>query len=132
MKKSKKTNEVIVDTDIIVALLKGDHDIAGRLEELLEQYTLFITPVTVTEVISVVNENEQTLISQLFDIIRVLNVNKEIGTIAGSFLKPEAAGSNLTIGSAVIAASVAYYKFPFWTLNPGFYPMLDKNDFFDY
>lgn len=117
--------EIIIDSDVIISLLKGERMVTGRLTEILNGNRVFVSAVTVSEIMSISEEEEAEVIEKLFELLNVLEVNREIGKLAGKFLRESSYG-DLHISTALIAASSTYHRFPVWTLKRERYPMLEE------
>ncbi|MCK6604758.1 MAG: PIN domain-containing protein [Ignavibacteriaceae bacterium] len=117
--------EIILDSDVIISLLKGERIVTGRFMDILNGNRVFVSAVTVSEIMSISEENEAAVIEKLFELLNVLEVNREIGKLAGKFLR-ESRFSDVHISTALIAASSAYHRFPVWTLKRDRYPMLEE------
>ncbi len=117
--------EIILDSDVIISLLKGDKEITGRFRDILNGNRIFVSAVTVSEIMSITDENEAVVIEKLFELLNVLEINREIGKLAGKYLR-DARFSDVHISTAFIAASADYHRFPVWTLKRQRYPMLEE------
>lgn len=124
-----KDKGVLVDSDIIIWLLRGDKKIAEKLKTIFSQQPLFTTPITVSEIYAGARKNEEKVIADLFQSIEVLNINKEIGVMAGEWMNRYSKSHSLELADAMIAASTIEYELKLWTLNLKHYPMLKKDDF---
>ena len=122
-----KNKGVLIDSDIIIWLLRGDSKITGKLKKLYEEYFLFTTPITVAEIYAGVRKNEEKIVAEIFQSIEVLTINKEIGVLAGEWINKYGKSYSVELADALIAASTNIYDLKLWTMNIKHYPMLKKD-----
>ncbi len=122
---------IIVDSDIIIWHLRGMPKISAEVKRLVNNHHLYVSPIVVAEIFAGARKKEIDSINKLFSSIRIIEINKEMGRIAGEYLNKFSQSHNLKIADALIAASAEYGKLKLWTLNKKHYPMFSKKDFYE-
>jgi hypothetical protein len=118
--------EILLDSDVIIAWLRGADPIAGTIPDLLESgNSLVWTPVSIAEIFTGVRKTEQSQVNRLFLILDTLPISASIGKKAGEYLQKYAKSHSVELGDALIAASAHVSELPLWTLNKKHYPMRD-------
>ncbi len=122
---------IIVDTDILVWILRGRRDVRDQFEKLNSEMhgLLYITPIQISEIYSGIREKEQDLTDGFLDSFEVLSITKEIGQRAGRYMNRYKRSHALMMADALIAATANLYGFSLWTMNRKHYPMIDAKDF---
>lgn len=123
---------LMIDTNILIWYLRGNLQITDELLRLTGVNRLFTSPVVVAEIYAGAKKKEEPIIDDLFASLHLLEINKEIGKIAGHFMNQYSKSHSIEIADALIAASVVFGKMKIWTLNTKHYPMLNKKDFYDF
>ena len=122
---------VIVDSDIIIWYLRGMPEITNTIRSLISQSILFVNPIIIAEIFAGAKKNEEEIISKMFSSMHIIEINEDMGKMAGRYLNKFSKSHGLKIADAVIAASATYGKMNLWTLNKKHYPMFNKNDFYE-
>ena len=119
-------SEILLDSDVIIAWLRGYHPFSQRIPELLTEGTVLgWTPVSVAEIFAGVRKTEEQQVSNLFLILEFVPLSVEIGKKAGSYLQNYSRSHHVELGDALIAAAACLNHKPLWTLNKKHYPMKD-------
>lgn len=119
-------SEILLDSDVIIAWLRGYEPFTERIPELMEKGNALVwTPVSVAEIYAGVRRGEENQIENLFLVLEILPVSAEIGRKAGSYLHVYAKSHGVELGDALIAATSYMHGMPLWTLNRKHYPMKD-------
>jgi len=115
---------VIVDTDILIWILRGREDIIRKFQKLVEETNgeIYLTPIQVAEIYSGAKPTELPKIKKFLDSFEVLDLNREIGKIAGQIVNKYGKSYGVKLADAFIAASAEYYNCKLWTLNIKHYP----------
>ncbi len=121
---------ILLDSDVITWLLRDKNEIVEKFRTVILNNTLFVTPVTVAEIFSGARKDELRKIHEFFELVRVIEINFEIGKLAGEFIQQFSRSHSVEIADALIAASSKYYELKLWTLNTKHYPMLNKTSLF--
>lgn len=123
---------VVIDTDIIIWILRGNKDI----EELFKKVVIetggyiFITPIQIAEIYAGIRQKERLDAENFIESLSVIDINKNIGRLAGDFINRYGRTHNVTMADAMIAASTKINVFKLWTLNKRHYPMFTEKEFF--
>ena len=119
-------SEILLDSDVIIAWLRGYEPIARAIFVLLEKgHGLLWTPVSIAEIFTGVRNTERPQIEKLFLILDTIPISGPMGKKAGEYLQSYAKSHGLELGDALIAASANTTNVPLWTLNKKHYPMKD-------
>ncbi len=116
--------EILLDSDVIIAWLRGYDPFAGLIPRLLEEgYVLAWTPVSVAEIFAGARKGEENQLENLFLVLEAPNLSPEIGRKAGNYLNAFSRSHGVELGDALIAAAAYANGIPLWTLNRKHYPM---------
>jgi predicted nucleic acid-binding protein len=122
--------DILLDSDVIIAWLRGYDPFASILPTLLDRGDVLTwTPVSIAEIFAGVRKGEQPQIDNLFIVLEALPLNVEIGRKAGDYLKAYSKSHGVELGDALIAATAYFHGIPLWTLNLKHYPMKDLQFF---
>ncbi len=117
-------SDILLDSDVIIAWLRGYEPVAGAVMDLLEQGSnLLWTPVSVAEIFAGARKDESARLEALFQILETLPISGTIGKAAGRYLQKYSKSHNLELGDALIAASACAAGLSLWTMNKKHYPM---------
>ncbi len=124
---------ILIDSDIIIWILRGRSDIKDKLEEFIKDLNeeVFITPIQVSEIYAGLKEKEKIDTALFLETIPCAEINYRIGKLAGEFLNLYRKSHDVTLDDAIIAACSKIYNFKLWTLNKKHYPMIPESDFVD-
>jgi predicted nucleic acid-binding protein len=123
--------DILLDSDVIIAWLRGSESVAGAIMNLLESgHNLLWTPVSVAEIFAGARKTESARIETLFLILETLPISETIGKEAGRYLQKYSKSHSLELGDALIAASASMAGLSLWTLNKKHYPMPEVRLFY--
>lgn len=124
---------IIVDTDILIWVLRGRKEIIEKFKSLTVQYNghIFITPVQVAEIYAGLKRNEKERVVAFLRTLRTISIDYETGRLAGEFMKKYRKSHNVTIADSLVAASAKVHSFSLWTLNKKHYPMFKSDEFIE-
>ncbi len=108
---------VILDTNIIIELYKGNIQVRAICEE-LEEENLFVSSIVVSEFYSGVRDKKELLLIQKH--IRkfpIVHINETISEIAVGLMERYCLSHHPYIGDMLIAATALHYNSPLYTLN---------------
>lgn len=115
---------MIVDTNIIIDLLKGHKDAHHFLDRHLES-DLILSVITVSEVYSGIRgKNEVQLFEGLLTIFELIPVNKSIAVEAGFLKNKFSASHGIETPDALIAATANHLKVPVASLDKKHFSIL--------
>ncbi len=118
--------ELLLDSDIIIELLRENRSIASELERLRSSgWTIAYTPVAKAEIYHGIRSGEERAVERLFTACRSLPIDDAIGEQAGRYLAAYHKSHGVQIADALVAASARIHKAILFTLNRKHYPMKD-------
>ena len=122
--------EILLDSDVIIAWLRGYDPFAELIPKLLEDGNALVwTPVSVAEIFAGARKGEEGQLENLFLVLEALSLVPDIGRKAGAYLNAYSRSHGVELGDALIAATAHFTKIPLWTLNKKHYPMNDLRFF---
>ena len=118
---------LVLDTNIVIDLLKKVPTIVERFLALLEAQTTFlISPIVVAEVYAGAFKREHKDIEALFDLCQRVSLDSDTGRLAGLYANQYAkAFQGIALEDYVLAATARAHRCPLWTHNRKHYPMDD-------
>jgi predicted nucleic acid-binding protein len=118
---------LVLDTNIVIDLLKKVPAVVERFLLLLEAQTRFlICPLVVAEVYAGAFKREYKDIEALFDLCQRIDMDIGTGRVAGLYANQFAkAFSGISLEDFVLAATARANRCPLWTHNRKHYPMDD-------
>ena len=124
---------IVIDTDILIWILRGKTDVADQFKETVSATKgfVYITPIQVAEVFAGIRDGELLKTEEFLDSLLRLPLDYRAGREAGSFLNQFKASHNTTLADSLIAAVTRINAFKLWTLNRKHYPMLEPADFWE-
>ena len=118
--------EILLDSDVIIAWLRGYEPFTELIPGLLDQGNVLIwSPVSIAEIFAGVKKREEKRIENLFFIFETFPISLEIGKKAGEYLNRYRKSHGMELGDALIAASASMRCIPLWTLNKKHYPITE-------
>ncbi len=118
---------LVLDTNIVIDLLKKVPTIVARFLALLEAETTFlISPIVVAEVYAGAFRREHKDIEALFDLCQRVSMDSDTGRMAGLYANQYAkAFQGIALEDYLLAATARAHRCPLWTHNRKHYPMDD-------
>jgi predicted nucleic acid-binding protein len=118
---------VVLDTNIVIDLLKKVPAVVDRFLTLLEAQTRFLVcPVVVAEVYAGAFPREHKDIEALFDLCQRVDMDTDTGRAAGIYANQYAkAFQGIALEDYLLAATARAHRCPLWTHNRKHYPMDD-------
>ncbi len=115
---------VIVDTDVLIWILRGKADIIEKFKKLVEETNgeIYLTPIQVAEIYAGARQSELPKIERFLNSFEILELNGEIGKRAGEIVNRYGKSHGVKLADAFIAAAAEYYNSRLWTLNVKHYP----------
>ncbi|MCI0475262.1 MAG: type II toxin-antitoxin system VapC family toxin [Anaerolineales bacterium] len=116
----------LVDTDILIDHFHGVVAATEYIADaLLSDGELFISVVSVTEILAGMRTGEEAKTEELFALFTIQPVNETIARAAGKYLNQFAASHRLELGDSIIAATARSLNAELITRNVKHYPMGD-------
>lgn len=118
---------MVLDTNIVIDLLKKTPTVVARFLELLQAQTAFlISPIVVAEVYAGAYQREYKDIEALFDLCQRIPLDADTGRMAGIYANRYAkAYQGIALEDYLLAATACIHRCPLWTHNRKHYPMDD-------
>ena len=118
---------LVLDTDIVIHLLKKQPQTVARFIELLETQTVFLlSPIVVAEIYAGAFQREHKEIETLFGLCKRIGIVSETGQQAGLYAQRyRKAHQGISLEDYLPAASAQQNRCPLWTGNRKHYPMDD-------
>jgi predicted nucleic acid-binding protein len=122
---------IVVDTDILIWILRGKPEILERFKSLSGETkgNLFITPIQITEIYAGIRNDELVKTEIFLKSFQFLAIDFEIATLSGNFINKYNKSHNVTLADAVTASCAKSNNLKIWTLNKKHYPMLIDEEF---
>lgn len=119
--------KVFLDTDVIINILRKKPETINKFKSLIDKKAkFFISPIVIAEIYHGAREKEYKQIEGLFSFFEVVDIDAQIGFIAGQYAnKYSKAFNKISLEDYLIAASVKVYNLTLWTYNKKHYPMND-------
>ena len=118
---------LVLDSNIVIDLLKKAPPVAERFLALLEAKTTFlISPIVVAEVYAGAFSREYKDIEALFDLCQRIQTDSDTGRVAGLYAnRYSKAFQGISLEDYLLAATARVHRCPLWTRNRKHYPMDD-------
>jgi len=129
----KMTDRLLLDTDIVIHLLKKEPNAVGRFLALRKQAVEFLlSPIVVAEVYAGAFEREIAQIEGFFGLCRKLTLDQDTARLAGRYANEyKKAYQGISLEDYLLAATAKRQGCPLWTGNRKHYPMPDIDLFHD-
>lgn len=116
---------LLLDTDIVIHLLKKRNDVLELFIDMHEQDTQFyLSPIVIAEIYVGALKKEHTEIEAFFNLCTRLTLDaktaKQVGLFAAQYRK---AYQGISLEDYLLAATAEQLNCPLWTLNKKHYPM---------
>lgn len=121
------TQRMVLDTDVVIDLLKKKPDAVAQFLTLVASKTMFlISPVVVAEIYAGAFEREHKSIEAFFKLCQQIDLDAETGRTAGLYAKRfSKAFQGISLEDFLLAATARVHQCPLWTHNRKHYPMDD-------
>jgi predicted nucleic acid-binding protein len=118
---------MVLDTDVVIDLLKKKPDVVAQFLTLVASKTTFlVSPVVVAEIYAGAFEREHKTIEAFFKLCQQVDLNCETGRTAGVYAKRfSKAFQGTSLEDFLLAATARVHHCPLWTHNRKHYPMDD-------
>lgn len=119
--------KMVLDTDVVIDLLKKKPEMVAQFLELVESKTTFLlSPVVVAEIYAGAFEREYKAIEGFFKLCQQVDLDGETGRTAGIYAKRfSKAFQGISLEDFLLAATARAHRCPLWTHNRKHYPMDD-------
>jgi predicted nucleic acid-binding protein len=118
---------LVLDTDVVIHLLKKQPQTVAYFIELLEAQTVFLlSPIVVAEIYAGAFQREHKEIETLFSLCKRISIDSETGQHAGHYAhRYRKAFQGVSLEDYLLASSARQNRCPLWTCNSKHYPMDD-------
>lgn len=118
---------LVVDTDIVIHLLKKQATSVARFLELVASKTVvLVSPVVVAEIYASAFENEYKDIEGFFKLCQRIDIDQDTARVAGLYAKQYSkAFQGISLEDYLLAAAAKAHRCALWTGNRKHYPMED-------
>ena len=117
---------MVIDTDVLIDHFHNNHLATAFIQQtVLEGKTIFISVVTVTEILAGLRSGEENATEALLSLFTIRNVDENIARMAGYYLNQYRKSHKIDLGDALIAATAKTTGSALYTRNSRHYPMLD-------
>jgi predicted nucleic acid-binding protein len=108
--------KIVLDTNILIEVLKGNQTIVKRLEQYKFKY--YISSITVMELYyGALNKAELFELKKFIKLFEVIELNEDISSISTELIFEYAKSHNLTIPDSLIASTAISENIKLYTLN---------------
>lgn len=116
---------VLIDSDIVIEVLRGrDQTIVSQWIALSGSSSpILVSPIGIAEIGAGAFEHEREKIARLFAPFACVPIDRQIGQLAGEFLRLYSKSHGLKIANAFVASSAVQSQAALWTRNRKHYPM---------
>ena len=116
---------VFIDSDVLFEILRGeDQNVLALWDSLSGAETaLLFSAISAAEIWAGARSAEHVRIMQLFRPMLCISVDREIGKLAGEYLRKFGQSRHLKLVDALIAASAFRHQAALWTRNRDRYPI---------
>ena len=113
----------LYDSDVLIDFLRGEEKAKSVLFSSANKQCISV--ITVSELYAGIrSDKEEVVIKGLVDYFQVLEINKEIGRLAGLYKKQYYKSHQVVLPDALIAATAEYFCLELKTLSIKHYPMI--------
>ncbi len=118
---------LLLDTDVVINLLKKNPETVERFIELSEGGTIFLlSPIVIAEIYVGAFKNEHPQIETFFSLCQPLTLDGEVARMAGHYAnRYRKAFQGISLEDYFLAATAHQQRCPLWTGNRKHYPMDD-------
>jgi predicted nucleic acid-binding protein len=120
-------SQVVVDTDIVINLLKKQPETVARFLALAAAKTaVLLSPIVVAEVYAGAFLREHSDIEAFFSLCRRIDIDHETARLAGRYANDfRKSHQSISLEDVFLAAAAKAQRCPLWTGNRKHYPMDD-------
>lgn len=101
---------ILIDSDVIIWILRGRSDIKEKIEELIKdiEEKIFITLIQISEIYACLKEKERIDTLLFLETIPCVEINDQIVKLAGKYFNIYQKSHRITLADAMIAACSKY------------------------
>lgn len=117
-------SSILLDTDILINLLRGNEAARDFIAESLEENELLCSVISVAEIWAGMRSKEEKATRSLIDSLKIIDINRDVAEKAGIF-KGAIKSHSLELDDCLIAATAFCAGATLATGNGKHYPMKD-------
>lgn len=121
----QKKVKYILDSNILIDILKGKQESIALLKTLNEKGEIFCSAITKFEIYSGMSEEDKDKTLLLLDKIKHIDVNDDIAKKAGEYFKKYHRSYGIDVADSIISATANLHAFLLVTNNIRHFPMSD-------
>src|SRR5258708_8981437 len=116
----------LLDTDILIWILRGRDEIIERVSQLKEKSPVCISVISIAEIYQNIFPSELTTTEEFLNLHNIFEVDAKIAKIAGLYFQQYSKQlQNLSLADCLIAATANSHDLSLVTLNIKHFPMKD-------
>lgn len=116
--------KILLDSDVVIEYLRENAGVVKEMDELAaSQVVLAITAVTEAEIFQGLRSHERLKTEGILSSMDCLDINRDVGRLAGQYLRKFSRSHGLEVADALIAAASVIHRFALCTFNWKHYPM---------
>lgn len=121
------TERLLLDTDVVINLLKKHPATVERFLDLSERGTVFLlSPIVIAEIYAGAFKHEHPQIETFFNLCQTLTLDGEVARMTGHYAnRYRKAFQGISLEDYFLAATARQQRCPLWTGNRKHYPMDD-------
>jgi len=120
-------NRYLLDTNVLVFHLRGEHNVPALLDRWSQSHELYISVATWVEILAGVRPREENATMHLLHSLTTISVNPPIADRAGRMIYTHARqGFQVAFPDALIAATALEHDLTLVTTNGKHFPMLGE------
>ena len=122
---------VMVDTDILAGIMKGDRALMDLFVKACRESRgrIYVTPIQTAEIFLATRDEEIFLVKNFLDSLCVIPISSAVSLLAASYQKEHGKTSPVQLNESFIAAAALSHSLKLWTLAPERYPMVSAKNF---
>ncbi len=118
--------KILLDSDVIIAVLRRDQRVKDELRALEEAgHQIHYTPIAKAEIYHGMRKGEEEMVRAFFSDCLSIDITDEMGEIAGHYLNQYQGSHGTEIADALIAAAARIANAELFTFNHKHFPMKD-------
>ncbi len=118
--------KILFDSDVVIEYLRESPRVVSEVDQLVASSAILaVTPVTEAEILQGLRSHERMKTEKLLGSMDCLDLNRQVGRLAGQYLRKFARSHGLEVPDALIAAAAVVHRFSLCSFNWRHYPMSD-------
>jgi len=119
--------KLLIDTDVLIDFLRGDHHAIHFLEKAMEQSVCFLSVITISELYAGVREGKEShILERLILEFEIAALDDKTAQAGGLYRRKFGKSHGVGLADAIIAATADAHNLDLVTLNAKHYPMFKE------